>query len=287
MTSAGSSRPYEGDFAAWSGGGVFIGRGGGSAAIAPHSHYAIQIAIGMPSGMRVQFGRCGEWELCAAALIPSRATHSIDVTECGSSAVIFVEPETAEGRALSARLGGTPQCIDTSALESSAARLEEAWRMDQTSQAVERACRALVRELAGTAAAPEPSDTRVLSAIAHIVARIDDAPSLEEVASLVNLSPSRFRHLFVAETGMPMRTYVLWRRLLHVWSLLMRGETLTSAAHAAGFADSAHLSRTARAMFGLPPSVLQMKGPLSARMREAEATGRSASGGTRRHPECP
>lgn len=70
---------------------------------------------------------------------------------------------------------------------------------------------------------------------------------------------------------MPMRTYVLWRRLLHVWSLLMRGETLTSAAHAAGFADSAHLSRTARAMFGLPPSVLQMKGPLSARMREAEA----------------
>ena len=180
-----------------------------------------------------------------------------------------IEPETADGRALSARLAGTPQCIDTSALESPLARLDEAWRVEQTSQAVERACRALVRELAGTATAPEPSDARVLSAIAHIVARIHDAPSLEEVASLVHLSPSRFRHLFVAETGMPMRTYVLWRRLLHVWSLLMRGETLTSAAHAAGFADSAHLSRTARAMFGLPPSVLQMKGPLSARMREA------------------
>jgi AraC-like DNA-binding protein len=67
---------------------------------------------------------------------------------------------------------------------------------------------------------------------------------------------------------MPLRTYVLWRRLLHVWTLLMAGETLSTAAHAAGFADSAHLSRTARTMFGLPPSVLQMKGPLSARARE-------------------
>ena len=48
----------------------------------------------------------------------------------------------------------------------------------------------------------------------------------------------------------------------------MNGDTLSSAAHAAGFADSAHLSRTARTMFGLPPSVLQMSGPLSARARE-------------------
>jgi AraC-like DNA-binding protein len=224
----------------------------------------------MPHGPRVQFGRRGEWQSCAAALIPSRFTHSIDVSGCGSSAVIFVEPETAEGRALTARLAGTAQCIDAAALASPVDRLEHAWRIERTADAVEQACRALVRELAGTAAATEPSDTRVLAAIAHIVERIDNAPSLEEVASLVNLSASRFRHLFVAQTGMPMRTYVLWRRLLHVWTLLMRGETLTGAAHAAGFADSAHLSRTARAMFGLPPSVLQMKGPLSARIREAQ-----------------
>jgi AraC-like DNA-binding protein len=62
---------------------------------------------------------------------------------------------------------------------------------------------------------------------------------------------------------MPLRSYVLWRRLLHVWTLLVQGESLSAAAHAAGFADSAHLARTARTMFGLPPSALQMSGPLS------------------------
>jgi AraC family transcriptional regulator len=67
---------------------------------------------------------------------------------------------------------------------------------------------------------------------------------------------------------MPLRTYLLWRRLLHVWTLLMGGETLSAAAHAAGFADAAHLSRTARTMFGLPPSLLRMSGPLSTRARD-------------------
>lgn len=69
---------------------------------------------------------------------------------------------------------------------------------------------------------------------------------------------------------MPLRTYVLWRRLLHVWTFLMQGETLSAAAHAAGFADSSHLSRTARTMFGLPPFALQMTGPLSTRIRGLE-----------------
>jgi AraC-like DNA-binding protein len=68
---------------------------------------------------------------------------------------------------------------------------------------------------------------------------------------------------------MPLRTYVLWRRLLQVWTLLMQGQSLSQAAHAVGFADSAHLSRTSRTMFGTTPSALQMSGPLSRRERAA------------------
>jgi AraC-like DNA-binding protein len=87
------------------------------------------------------------------------------------------------------------------------------------------------------------------------------------VEKVAHLSPGRFRHLFVEETGMPLRTYVLWRRLLQVWNLLMQGQSLSEAAHAVGFADSAHLSRTSRAMFGTTPSALRMSGPLSQRQR--------------------
>ena len=94
--------------------------------------------------------------------------------------------------------------------------------------------------------------------------RADEAEGPEEVADEACLSPSRFRHLFVEETGMALRPYILWRRFISVWELLMAGESISAAAHAAGFADAAHLTRTSRSMFGIPPSALQMLGPLRA-----------------------
>ncbi|MES2631600.1 MAG: AraC family transcriptional regulator [Pseudomonadota bacterium] len=262
-----SATSYRGDFVAWTGVCGFIGDGGGSAPIEPHSHYAIQLAIGWPSGLRVQFGRHGPWQACAAALLPSRAVHSIDVTGCSMSVVLFIEPETPEGRALAARLHEQPEFLDAATVAADAGRLEHAWRVDKSYDAVKAIGLQLVERLSG-AAPREPSDARVLAAIDSIRDRVNESISLTEVAKAANLSPDRFRHLFVEQTGMPLRTYVLWRRLLHVWTLLMAGETLSSAAHAAGFADSAHLSRTARTMFGLPPSVLQMRGPLSEKARE-------------------
>jgi AraC family transcriptional regulator len=259
---------YRGDFVAWTGGCGFLGEGGGGP-ISPHSHYAIQLAIGMPTGLRVQFGRHGEWQSCAAALVPSRATHSIDVNDCDFSVVLFIEPETPEGKALSARLHGGLEVLDADLVAVGTKRLERAWRVEKSYDAVKAVCLQLVREISQTAPR-EPSDPRVLAAVEYIRHRMDQAVLLSEVAKAANLSPGRFRHLFVEETGMPLRTYVLWRRLLHVWALLMNGETLSTAAHAAGFADSAHLSRTARTMFGVAPSALQMSGPLSTRNRTAQ-----------------
>ena len=255
---------YQGDFVAWNGGCLMIGTGGG--VVAPHAHYAIQLVIGAPTGLRVQFGRHAPWQDCAATLVPSRATHTIDVSACPWTAVIFVEPDTPEGRALTARLQGRLELLDADVVAVVAKRLERAWRNEKSPDAVRSVCLEFVRALAHTAAR-EPSDPRVLAAIAYIRDRVEQSISLAEVAAAAHLSPSRFRHLFVAETGMPLRTYLLWRRLLRVWELLMQGETLAGAAHAAGFSDSAHLSRTARTMFGLPPSAMEMNGPLSARMR--------------------
>lgn len=50
--------------------------------------------------------------------------------------------------------------------------------------------------------------------------------------------------------------YILWRRFVSVWEHRMNGVSLSEAAHAAGFADSAHLTRTSRRMFGVPPSAM-------------------------------
>jgi AraC-like DNA-binding protein len=255
---------YEGDFVAWTGGCLFIGCGGGF--VAPHAHYAIQLVIGAPSGLQVHLGLHGLWVSCNAALVPSRTVHSINVDCCDWSAVLFIEPETSEGRMLSARLGGKIELLNGEQLASLVGELERAWRVTRATGAVQSAAQALVSSLSKTI--PHvPSDPRIMQAIDHIRSHSGDRLTLEEVAGVVHLSPSRFRHLFVEQTGMPMRTYQLWRRLLRAWEFLMQGDSISSAAHKAGFADSAHLARTCRTMFGLAPSAMQMNGPLSETLR--------------------
>lgn len=76
------------------------------------------------------------------------------------------------------------------------------------------------------------------------------------MAATVHLSPSRLRHLFVQETGTTYRGYVLWLRINRAVVEMMDGRSWTEAAHETGFADSAHLSRTFRRMFGISPAML-------------------------------
>ena len=84
--------------------------------------------------------------------------------------------------------------------------------------------------------------------------QIGDSLPLARIASAVHLSPDRFRHLFVAETGVTFRAYVLWLRLEQSLTTYISGQSLTDAAFTGGFADSAHFSRTFRKMFGIAPA---------------------------------
>jgi len=94
----------------------------------------------------------------------------------------------------------------------------------------------------------------------HLAGRIHEAYgiTLEAAARIAGLSPSRARHLFVEQTGLPFRTYLLWLKIIRAVGLFSRGKSLTVAAHEAGFADSAHFSRTFKRMFGIPAAALQI-----------------------------
>ena len=80
--------------------------------------------------------------------------------------------------------------------------------------------------------------------------------SIDEAAAMASLSPSRFAHLFKQQVGLPFRRYLLWRKLSRAMLAIGRERTITAAAYAADFADTAHLTRTFYQMFGLPPSVM-------------------------------
>ena len=263
MSNAGGAQ-YRGHFVPWDSGCLLIGHGG--SVVPVHAHYAIQIAFGSTAGIGFRTGEDEPWTTYAGAMIPSRRPHSMDATRVSPNAVLFVEPETREGRALTERyLQGGIAHVPNDVLDLVPpvfAVWEEACQGRRTERDVVDAARRIVQALTGGVSPSVPSDERILRAIAYIKANVDRPLTLDEVARQAYLSAGRFRHLFVEQTGMGLRPYVLWRRFLRVWELLMAGETLSSAAHAAGFADAAHLTRTSRSTFGFPPSAMQMVGPL-------------------------
>jgi AraC-like DNA-binding protein len=118
----------------------------------------------------------------------------------------------------------------------------------------------VIRRLCAGPPPPYALDERVVRAL-ELIRRMDTKKiSLETVAKAVFLSPSRFAHLFTEQVGLPFRRYVLWRRLTRAMLAVGRGSTLSAAAHACGFADSAHLTRACYQMLGLAPSVLLSPG---------------------------
>jgi AraC-like DNA-binding protein len=241
-------------FVSWDGGCVFLSSR--SYGLTPlHAHYAIQIAFGPEPGIRFRPSDDVPWTAYDGVIIPSRQPHTMDATTVSASAVLFVEPETREGRAVAERwLQGGITPLPPTLLADVAAPLFAAWRDDRRESAVTAAAQGVVRALTGGVEPSVVSDERILRATAYVRAHLDRPLSLEEVAGEACLSPSRFRHLFVEQTGMGLRPYVLWRRFVRVWELIAAGTPLSAAAHAAGFADAAHLSRTSRTMFGFPPS---------------------------------
>ena len=77
--------------------------------------------------------------------------------------------------------------------------------------------------------------------------------SLDGALRIAHLSRGRFLHLFSQEVRSPWRTYLIWRRALVAMALVSEGKSLTDAAHASGYADSAHLSRQFSSLFGVTP----------------------------------
>ncbi len=246
-----------GHFFAWDGGCILIGTH--TAPIAPHAHQAIQMVFGRDARIQLRGSDGEEWVDHRLALIPSRQPHSLDATRATYGAVVLLEPETKEGRALSERyLAKGIASIDIADLDTLVPALFDGWLANPDSRVVSNAVWRIIRALTGGVESSVITDPRVERAIAYVNAHLDSSVALEEIAREANLSPSRLRHLFVEQTGMGIRAYILWRRFMKVWQLLMDGHSLSSAAHAAGFADSAHLTRTSRRMFGLPPSAIQI-----------------------------
>lgn len=244
-----------GRVAMWKGGSVWIGRDTGQAQ--PHSHHAIQITLAAAQPFRIRGAAADAWQQTSAAIVMPDRPHLFD--GCGHTvALVFVEPETLAGRELIARhRQHDVDLLRDEGLAACTAALHAVFEARGTDVALVEAAQRIVEHLAAAqSTGPQAVDPRIARVLDRIRERPDAELTLALAAAMAHLSPGRFRHLFVAQTGILFRAYLLWARVGLAVARGMAGGSWTDAAQQAGFADSAHLSRTCRRMFGIAPTML-------------------------------
>lgn len=99
-------------------------------------------------------------------------------------------------------------------------------------------------------------DDRVISAMQYIHSNISKKLTCYEVADYVHLSEGRFSHLFKNQVGMTFASYVIYQRIMYVYTGIINGKSITDAAIEAGFSSSSHFADVNRRVFGLSASAV-------------------------------
>lgn len=210
---------------------------------------ALTVYVSLSAPFQIQVGECA-WESAEMYVVAPDTPHRITTSD-RTIGLLLVEMETVAAATLPAWLQPSRearQCLPGLTL------VRDAFR---------RLCNkqvhvATIQEdfdcyFFGQALAPRKLDARM----AAVVDRIRHDPcgliGAEECAKLVDLSFSRFLHLFKEEVGTTFRSFRAWKRARSFLWHVNTASSLTDVALDIGYPDSSHFSHTVRKYWGLTP----------------------------------
>ena len=219
---------------------AFVGRAGDNK---PHAHHALQLVVGLEAAVPVWTEAEGvRW--VHSAVLDRDLRHALQPSE-GLLGLLYLDAESTAARTLRLCTGVHERLAGNGVHHD----------FDAATQGDAVAVGRLLAWM-GAAAPDSPSDAVIRAVIQRLHSASVLPASFAEVSAWTSLSCSRFAHRFRDYTGMPVRPYLRWLRLQRAAQTIAARASITEAAHAAGFADAAHLARTFQRHFGITPSVL-------------------------------
>lgn len=210
---------------------AFTGRIGDAGA---HAHAAVQVLF-VARGALTLTDATGHTTPAQAAIIPPGVAHQVHAEPDTTGFVAFLDPDSTTAHAALARLVEMPG--DRADSWVAAARP-----------------RRPIPALTPAPTRPRPAHPVVDDALRAAAEWPGGPPTLGELAARVGISGSRLSHVFTTQVGLPYAAWRRWTRLHQAFAVVRTGGSLTMAAHSAGFADSAHLTRTCRELIGITPT---------------------------------
>ncbi|WP_223638087.1 helix-turn-helix domain-containing protein [Corallococcus sp. EGB] len=221
--------------------GIFVLRSN-DAHSAPHQQWGTAILFGLEGAVTVRHASGSARG--RIVVVPGDVPHVTSSRGPLASVVLDADHHRATFRALARR--------QPFALESSSALAQMAGVVARGKGAVARGAEQAVAGLLPTGPAPV-GDGRIARLLDMLEG--DEEHPLPVHAARLKLSTGHVSTLFHARVGIPLRRWLLWRRLLRSLPLLRAGGLAETAA-ASGFSDQAHLTRTCVRFAGYTPRQL-------------------------------
>lgn len=227
---------------------------------------SLMIYVSIEGRLRLtQEGRCDEGLTTIAAVRPG-VSHTVE-SEFRSVINVTIEPETTTPVALEQlfqRVGS-----DGPVLVERIRGAYHQWRLEKrrdgfTTQEFDSV-------VLGEVLPRRQLDPRIVDAIARLNVFCGPAVTAADCADAINLSQSRFLHLFKQETGISFRAYRAHKRARHLLHFVNDDINLAHLAQDIGYPDSTHFCHSIRRFYGLKPRAI-FSGSRDLRIYRGEAS---------------
>lgn len=195
-----------------------------------HQHYAVQICFPFSGPLYIETPE-EKQTVDTILVIGSNVSHRLS-SPSPTAQLLYIEPNLV--RKNTARLNMEQMAVlelSKSQMERIKAALDADTRLNEADFG--RSIANLIWPEGADSDAFSPIDPRISQTLAEIDAAEDLNLSLDQVVESSGLSASRFRHLFSAQVGMSLKSYLLWTKLQRAIQSLATDSSLTTAAHAA------------------------------------------------------
>jgi AraC-like DNA-binding protein len=219
----------------------------------PHAHHATEI-IYCAQGQHKIIDNSGKENFSVLSIIPHDIKHQFSYHENSIPVFIFMDPfhQFSERLKQTYQLDKKIICLQKLPDEQIINEFNH-WIMGKEIDVLHYT-RLLVDQLTDHHTYSTQSDHRIVNSIQHIKESLSREMRIEDMASKVHLSASRYAHLFKEYVGIPFRRYILWARMQSTVESILQGNSLTTACYDGGFSDLPHFSKTFTEMFGVAPS---------------------------------
>lgn len=215
---------------------------------AEHSHCLLQafLSLDQPLSVTVE-GR----QLTGKCIIVNKNVRHI--FSCGSKIClsVLIEPCSGFAKELTSKLDGD-YLIFNDGLENIRRRAALLADTDDKSRYIEFIQD--FKEYLGIKSSADITDGRI-NRLLQLLGSCDCYDhTIEGYAKSVFLSSSRLSHLFREQTGVPLKSYILFHQLEKAFTAILGGANITDAALSAGFDSPSHFAATVKKWMGMSVS---------------------------------